>query len=299
MDNTKPSAWLHSGSIGDTIAAIPAMNEFYRKTKRKIILYFTNNQKAEYYPGATHGTRNEGNDMVMLNEKVIEMLIPLFKSQECIEDCKIYSNQHIDIDLNKIRETFVNMPLGCISRWYFYVFPDLACDLSKQWLFIPDEAEDLARGKIIITRTERYLNPLIEYSFMKKYEQDCLFVGTDIEYAIFITRYKLDIKRLIIKDFLQLAQAIKQCKFHLSNQTMCFQLSSGLKHPRIVELCSYAPNVIPIGENAFDFYGQQALEYYVGYLLGGTAMATNFDRLPLLSEMPVLNTPNLGVKEGG
>ncbi len=262
------TSFLHNGSIGDVIASLPAIKEYHKKTSKKVILYLVNGQKAVYYEGATHGTRNENNEMVMLNESVINMLIPLFKAQECIEDCRVWNEEPIHIDLNKIRDTFVNMPNGCLSRWYFYVFPDLACDLSKQWLFVPDEAKDLARGKIIITRTERYLNPNISYYFLKKYEKDILFVGTDIEYVIFKTRYKLDIERLVINNFLELAQAMKQCKFHLSNQTMAFQISSGLKIPRVVELCSFAPNVIPVGEKAYDFYAQAALEYYVANLMG-------------------------------
>jgi len=90
-----------------------------------------------------------------------------------------------------------------------------------------------------------------------------------LEYNIFKYRFKLyDLQRLEVNDFLELAQAIKQCKFHISNQTQAFQLSQGLKTPRIVELCKIAPNVIPIGENAYDFYAQDGLEYYFHKLNG-------------------------------
>lgn len=264
------TSFLHNGTIGDVIASIPALKEYYKKTGKKIILYLVNGQKAEYYENATHPTTNSDGTMVMLNESMINMMIPLFKSQECFDDVKMWNKEPVHVDLNAIRETFVNMPNGCISRWYFYVFPDLACDLSRQWLTIPDSEKDLAKGKIIVTRTERYLNPNINYKFLKKYEKDILFTGTELEYVIFKTRYGLDIERLIVKDFLELAQAIKQSKFHISNQTMAFQISQGLKHPRLVELCNFAPNVIPYGENCFDFYSQDAIEYYVSILNGET-----------------------------
>ncbi len=103
-------------------------------------------------------------------------------------------------------------------------------------------------------------------SSLIRYEKDILFVGTEIEYHIFRLRQKLNIERLEINNFLELAQALKQCRFHLSNQTQAFQISTGLKIPRIVELCSMAPNVIPYGKNAYDFYAQEALEYYVKLL---------------------------------
>lgn len=265
------TSFLHAGSIGDIWAAIPAMKKYYEFRKRKVILYLMNGQKAFYYAGATHPTTDpHTGEMVMLNEAIINMVIPLLKEQEFIADVKIWSNQPIQIDLNKIRETFVNMPYHSLSRWYFYVYPELACDLSKQYIFVSDSEKDLAKDKIIVTRSERYLNPLISYSFLKKYEKDILFCGTELEWHIFRLRYDLKIERLVINNFLELAQALKQCKFHLSNQTQAFQISEGLKIPRIVELCRDAPNVEPIGENAFEFYAQSALQHYVAYLNGET-----------------------------
>lgn len=270
----KPITCLHNGTIGDVWASLPAIREFSRKENRKVIFYLEKGQRALYYEGATHPTRGEdGLTMVMLNQKMIDMMIPLLKAQDFVLDAKLWNGESINIDLNKIRTTLINLPYGCISRWYFYVFPNLACDLTKKWLDVPDAETDLAKGKIIVTRTERYLNPNIDYSFLKKYEEDVLFCGTPLEHVIFNFRYGLNTKHLIVNDFLELAQAIKQSKFHISNQTMAFQISQGLKHPRIVELCKDAPNVIPVGENAYDFYWQKALEYYVELLYNGEQAA--------------------------
>lgn len=261
------TSFLHNGTIGDVIASVPGMKEIYKKTGRKITLYLVNGQTAKYYDGATHPTRSkDGRTMVMLNEEMINMLIPLLMEQGFFEDVKIWANEKIHIDLNKIRETNVGMPNFCISRWYFYVYPDMACDLSKKWLTVPETDKDLAKGKIIVSRTERYLNPNIDYFFLKQYERDVLFTGTELEYMIFRYRYNLNVERLIVKDFLELAQAIQQSLFHISCQTMSFQISQGIKHPRILELCQYAPNVLVIGEDAYDFFAQGALEYYTAKL---------------------------------
>lgn len=255
------SSFLHSGTIGDVWASIPAMREFHRQTGKKIILYLENEHPAHYYEGATHPTRSNDGAMVMLNQKMIDMMIPLLKCQSFIEDVRVWNQEEIKIDLNLIRTTFVNLPWGCISRWYFYIYPDLTCDLAAKWLEVPDGEKDICKGKILINRTERYTNTNIDYSFLKPYEDDCVFLGTMREYNIFCMTFDLNIRKGNVSSFLEYAQAVKQSKFYVSNQSQGFQLAQGLKHPRILELCASAQNVIPIGENAYDFFHQRGLEY--------------------------------------
>lgn len=263
---SEATSFIHSGSIGDCWAAIPAMMEYNRKTGKKVILYLEKDRQAFYYEGATHPTKDAEGKLCMLNEAMINMMIPLFKAQSFIEDVRIWDKEPIHVDLNAIRDRYVGMPAFSLNRWYFYIYPDLACDLTKQWMFVPDNETNLARGKIIITRSERYQNDTINYSFLRKYENEILFCGTNKEYNLFCMDYDLKVGRLIIKDFLELAQAIKQCRFHISNQTQAFQISEGTRHPRIVELCGFAPNVLVHGEDAYDFLAQAALEYYVDLL---------------------------------
>lgn len=262
------TSFSHTGNIGDVWAAIPAMRQWYISSGKKVDLYLVTDTAAVYYPGAVHPTKNSNGDAVMLNESMVNMMKPLLLEQECINDVKIWAGEGTKVRLEDIRDTFVGMPNGSINRWYFYVFPDLACDLSGKWLNVPSAEKDYANGKIIITRSERYTNERIDYSFLKPYEEDLLFCGTMREYNNFCMRFDLNIRKFNITNFLELAQAIKQCKFHITNQTQAFQLSDGQKTPRILELCSFAPNCIPIGENAYDFFSQQALEYYFHKLNG-------------------------------
>lgn len=257
-----------SGNIGDVWSALPALKEYCSKTDNKVILYLVNGQSAIYYEGAVHPTKNEEGVQVMLNLDMIKMMIPLLKEQYYIEDARVWNEEEVDIDLGLIRETYVNMPMGSLSRWYFLVYPDLACDLSRQYIFVPDATKDLAVDKIIINRTQRYLNDNISYSFLKEYENDLIFAGTSFEHQIFCTQFDLEMPRLKVSNFLELAQAIKQSRFGIGNQSQFMQICEGLKTPRIVELCNYAPNVNVVGEYAFDFYHQVALEYYVATLSG-------------------------------
>lgn len=281
----------HAGSIGDILASLPLVREHYKRTGKKGVYHLKKNIIALFPEGVTHPTRNDNGIMVLLNEEIITMLKPLIEAQPYIADVHTHNEEHIQVDFDAIRETFVNMPNGCLSRWYMYVFPDLACDLSEQWLEVPDSEKDLAKGKVIVTRTERYNNPLIDYSFLKEFEDELVFSGTMREYNNFCMNYDLNIPKLHVDNFLTLAQAIKQSRFHLSNQTMAFQISSGIKHPRILELCHYAPNVIPYGKDVFDFYAQVGLEYYFHRLNGTLDMYMNRlkQKAPSIDGAPVVN----------
>lgn len=271
------TTFSHTGNIGDCHAAIPAMRQYFINTGKKIDLYLFKNVPAFYYEGAVHPTKDDAGTNVMLNQKMIDMMTPLLKAQSFINE--VYSvdfseydayKDKIQVHLEWFRETDVGMPHTSINRWYFTVFPDLTCDLSGEWLEVPPSKENIALGKIIITRSERYTNPSIDYSFLKPYEDDFLFCGTQREWNNFCMLYDLNIRKLNINNFLELAQAIKQCRFHISNQTQAFQLSEGQKVPRILEVCSFAANVIPIGEKAYDFHNQLGLEYAFHKLNGTT-----------------------------
>lgn len=263
--------FLHSGNSGDILASLPAIREFYNKTGVKPVLYLREGVKAFYYEGATHPVKNSDGDAVMLNDSMINMLLPLLKEQPFLQDVQKWTDEEIGCDLDQIRETNVGMPALSINRWYFYVYPDLACDLTKQWLTVPDSSKDLAKGKIIITRTERYTNPHLDYSFLKPFEDELIFSGTMREYNIFCMTYDLNIKKLTVDNFLTLAQAIKQSRFHITNQTMANQISTGLMHPSMLEVCVFAPNCIPLGESRYDYMAQKAMEYYFDLLRKKTA----------------------------
>lgn len=257
------SNFLHSGNIGDVWASLPSVKTFYEKTGEKATYLLKKDVPAFYYEGAVHPIKDEKSQAVMLNQKMIDMAIPLLKAQEYIEDARVYNGEAEFIDMDVIRTMYVGMPNFSIQRWYFYPYPDFACDLSKDWITIPDAEKDLARGKILINRTERYQNPQRDYSFLKEYEDDCLFIGTMREYNNFCMGFDLQIRKLNVENFLEYAQAIKQCKVYVSNQSQGFQLAEAIHHPRILELCDYAPNNIINGANGYDFFAQGALEYYV------------------------------------
>lgn len=279
---SKPTtSYVHVGTIGDVWASLPAVRECCRLQNKKADFYLMKNIPGQYAQGITHPTRDEKGNMVTLNQEAIDKMIPLLESQPFINKAAVHEEgMDIDIDLTRITSEFVNMPYHPLSYWYFYIYPDLFCDVSLPYIEVPDTDKDFGvKGKIIIARTERYHNMqgAIDYSFIKEWEDECVFSGNMREYNNFCMTYDLNIPLLVVNNFLELAQAVKQAKGLISNQTQIFQLAEGLKTPRAVELCSGAPNVTVQGKNGYEYYRQYALElFFHTFRLGSKEAAIDF-----------------------
>lgn len=262
-------SFKHSINAGDLLSALPAMKSYYEKTGQKVTVLQALDLPAEYYQGATHGTVDDKGTMVCMNQHIFNMIKPLVESQEYIEQMEVFSGQPVKVDLDIIRkQVFVNLPNGMIQSWVMFAFPNLEYDLSKTWIELPDLEVPEVEGKVIVNFTERYRNPLIHYFFLKEYQDKLIFAGTEKECKLFNEKWQLDIPYLNVDNFLSLAYAIKKCKFLLSNQSMCWNLSTAMGTPRILELCEFAPNCMPfIGEKSYGFYHQVGLNYYFEKLM--------------------------------
>jgi len=266
------TSFKHLANLGDCIAIMPSLKRYYEITGKKVRLLQCCNILAAYYPGARHPTLDDAGNAVCMNNKMFEMVRPLITSQEYIDDMVKYEGQKVDIDLDVIRgNVFVGMPNLMIQSWVMYAYPDLAYDLSKPWISLPDIEDHPIKqqvdGKIIINFTERYRNQVTDYFFLRHHEANMMFAGTEKEHFIFCNQWNLNIPRLEVNDFLEAAYALKYCKFFLGCQSFLWNLAQAMHVPRIVELCSYAPNVQPfIGEKSYGFFHQKGIEYYFDLL---------------------------------
>lgn len=259
---------------GDLITALPGIRHLYRKRGGKAHIYQRLNVPVHFYPDAVHAILDEKGNPVGMNKKQWEMLVPLLKYQEYVELCGIYVGQEWDFDLDLIRSMVTTMPHGPIQHWQWFLYPQMACDLSEAWLKVPDPkdagfafAEIVLPDHILINFTERYRNPLVTYFFLKKWESRIIFAGTEREHQVFCEQNNLSVRLLKIDNFLQLAMSIAACKFFLGNQSMCWHIADGLKHPRILEVCQAVPNSFPTGKNGYSYLFQQSLEHYVNKLI--------------------------------
>ena len=128
--------------------------------------------------------------------------------------------------------------------------------MSNKYLHNIDEHH--LKKKIVIIRSISRKNYLINYSFLKKYN-DVIFIGLKNEYE--------DLKKEIpnlnfyeCKDFLEMAQIINSCKIFIGNLSFGYTLAEGLKKPRLLESGLNFPLIYPNGKNAFDFYFQEHFE---------------------------------------
>ena len=93
-------------------------------------------------------------------------------------------------------------------------------------------------------------------------DNDQLIDHTSLRFQ-FIEELKKEIHQLEFydcKDFYEMAQIIKSCKFFLGNLCFAYSVAEGLKVPRLLEASPDFPVVFPVGLNAFDFYHQNHFE---------------------------------------
>jgi hypothetical protein len=269
LEESKKITVRHACNIGDLIASLAGLNSYWQRTGQKFIYMQELNVPATYHTDYYHPTQEDGKQ-VMCNKRMFDMIKPLVECQPYIESFEEYSGQKIAVDLSVIRsEINVNMPFGAIQSWYMLAFPDLACDISKDWINVNDgEIVPEHKNKVVINFTERYRNQFIHYYFLKKHQDSLLFAGTEKEHSDFCKKWNLDIPLLIIDDFLHLAQVLKSSKFFLGNQSFCWNLNRAMNLPSILELFMHAPNCIPfVGNDNYGFYHQNALEYYFETLM--------------------------------
>ena len=238
----------HSGHLGDLIYALPIIKELSKTKTCNLIVKVNQPYNGQYFK---HPSGN-----IMISERSFNMLLPLLKEQSYLNSVTVYTNQTIDVDLDFFRALPISNQFHSF-RWYYHLVGKQA-DMTLPYLDV--KPHNTIKDKIVIVRTFRARNVFIDYSFLKHYD-NLLFLGTKDEYE--------DLKQSVpnlefydVKDFLELAQIIKSCKFYLSNQTFAYAIAEGLKVPRLLEAYPDYPVMFPTTTNGADFYFQEHFEAY-------------------------------------
>ena len=251
----------HSYNAGDLIALMPGLKQLWKNFGKKVTIYQVLDLPAFYYQGAVSPTIDDTGQHVCMNRDMFDRLKPLIEYQEYIDSFEVFRGQHIDFNIDLTRDSrMIPMPAGLIHHYAFSVFPEMSCDLSKPWIEVPQA--NTQREKILINRTQRYNNAYINYFFLKKYDDNLVFIGTKGEKETFEKSFDLKVQYLEAKNFLELATLMKCYKIGLYNQSFLWHLADAMKLPRILELCQQFPNTFPTGANGYAFYHQTALEYF-------------------------------------
>lgn len=246
-------SFKHSGNAGDIIYSLPTIKALCKD--RQGILYLRLNMPGTYNDKHPLGT-------VTLNKGMLSGIRPLLESQSYIKECKIFNGEHIDYDLDLIREYPFPSHSGHIARWYFLVFA-INADLGKRWLKV--QQDPAYADYIVIARSQRYHAPGIDYSFLNRYPK-LIFLGVPAEYEA-IKREISTIQYVPVSDFLQMAKIIAGAKFFIGNQSFPFSIAEALKVKRLLEVCHLCPNVIVEGIDGYDFCYQPQFEKLVAELV--------------------------------
>jgi hypothetical protein len=244
--------FIHSGHCGDLIYALPMIKELAKTHKCNFYIKSNEIMPVSYFK---HPAGN-----VYINDRILNLLLPVLKNQSYINLADKYNGQTIDVDLDLFRKLPVNILFNS-PRWYFHIC-GIQVDLSKPYMDVPLHTD--LKDKIVIHRTFRYRNDFISYKFLSNYDE-IIFIGIKEEFE----DLKKDVPNLILydcKDYLEMASIIKSCRFFIGNQSVAYPIAEALKVPRILEACPYFPVVQPIGNDAFDFYYQPHFEKWCNYL---------------------------------
>lgn len=230
----------HSGNIGDLLYSLPAMRKASELSGQDVHLFMRINVPMQ-------AKVNHPNNGVQMTERIAEMAKPLLMTTGFIKKMTITDQPtKVDYDFDMFRK--IHNYTGHISQWYFHTYPELTCDLSDPMAFRIKERTP-ARP-IIINRTARYHNPSFDYTVLRPYQHLITFVGLPEEYRIISAKLP-NITHTEVKDFKELAELIKGSELFIGNQSMAFALAELMKVNRYLEICPYAHNVIPTGQNGY------------------------------------------------
>ena len=254
IKNHKNISFLHSGHLGDVINALPVIKELSKSHNCK--LYLQSNKPLEKHVlGYKHPKDN-----IYMSDKMVDMLLPLLKSQIYIKDVQKYNNQEIDINFDLFRKMPMDFNLDEV-RWYFHL-TGVHTDLTVPYLDVKPNIK--IKDKVVIMRSTRRKNLLINYKFMNNYK-NIIFIGLSEEYED-LKKEVTNLEFYECKDFLEVAEIIKSSKFFLGNSSFGFTIAEGLKVPRLMESFPDYPSVYPNGGYGYDFYFQDHLEKWFDYL---------------------------------
>src|ERR1700722_15237738 len=164
--------YLHSGCLGDVIFSIPSIKSLQGQQNKTAFC------KATLYlrPGVPDPIPGWAGDRPLerMSRAGAESLIQLLTGQPGFNEIAIYTDQHIDYDLDKFR---INPPIDLarydIHRYYSLVYK-CRPSLAGRWLKIPPSRK-YAKA-IFVNRTTRYRNPKISYRFLAG-KPNVYFVG--------------------------------------------------------------------------------------------------------------------------
>lgn len=240
----------HSGNIGDVLYSLNFAREFAAACGEG---RFAVNLQAGV---ESQIQQDHPCGRILMNDAACEFLRPLLEAQPYIGQVTVSTDPPDGaIDLSQFR----NMPLyhaaGDVRYYYYAMSPDmLPKDFFSPVLSAPRDGR--AADKIVVVRSVRYNNPLVNYRALAAHAESMIFLGLPAEHEAFC-RSEFPIPYLSAANALEIAGLMNAARLVIGNQCGLFAIAEQLKVPRWLESCQVmrqggnivfgCPNVLPLG----------------------------------------------------
>lgn len=221
----------HSGKIGDLLYSLYFCKAMARAMGEEQFDFHIQT----YVPQTLYGRER---DIPRLDDKTAEFIASLLRGQKCIHELTVSPDFDADkfergYNLDNFRKLQINFSAGLIAEWYFNLvnFP-LERRFDEQLIEVEPNTD--FNGKIILSQTKKYINPFVDLSVLKEFEDRIVFIGLDEEYQIIKMKYGFNIPHHKVSSGLEAAQAIKGAAMTIANQNGNFAIAEMIKANRIL-----------------------------------------------------------------
>lgn len=196
--NLPTISYISGGLLGDFIHQLSVVNEKYLETGRKGCLYIA----------------NIGDKFRLGLETAYSDTYNIIIKQKYIHSYKIYTGESIDINLSTWRNS---------SLLYRVTWKDIFSNqYSVKWGESPwlsgFDLQDKYKNTVIISYSANRPIKDITNSLLKELKSEILFIGQSInEYTDFVTKFKIDIPYIIVKNLEEMVLIILSCKLFIGN----------------------------------------------------------------------------------
>ena len=185
-----------------------------------------------------------GETRLKFNLTCYNFLFPLLSMQPYLPMIKVLEGEPCDYDLDKSRNVGGNSAIAHAMSL------GISVDLNKPWVSLPPS--ETTKYDFIISRSLRYHSNQTWWELQKNFfkEQNCAFVGTDLEHQVFEEVFSYGLKHEKVDDALQLACIISGAKSFAGNQGLPMAIAAALHKPYVQEVYSKSPvSIFPWGQH--------------------------------------------------
>lgn len=165
-------------------------------------------------------------------------LIPILSEQEWFNDIQLYSDQHIDVDLIKFRNSIHLYKTNWLNIFFKTFLDETIPPRDFSWIKINKTDIEL-KDTLLINRSIRYTlneqSAQIYKRIIKKCDNVKFICFDENQYLNF--KFKDDMEMLKVDSLYDFFVKINSCKYFLGNQSSPTTIASSLNKPRLIELC--------------------------------------------------------------